>query len=81
MSVCLVLQLDLSGNGLCGLYYNDDYELCGTHTADGIMALSKALEVTGSLTTLNISDNEIGPEGAKEIAKSLSVTGSLTKVR
>ena len=45
MSVCLVLQLDLSGNRLCGLYYNDG-ELCGTYTSDGIMALSKALEVT-----------------------------------
>ena len=36
--------------------------------------------VSGSLTKLNISHNQIGPEGAKEIAKSLSVTGSLTKV-
>ena len=81
MSVCLVLQLDLSGNRLCGLYYDDEAELCGTYTSDGIMALSKALEVTGSLTSLNLAENRIGPEGAKEIAKLLSVTGSLTKVR
>ena len=48
--MCLVLQLDLSGNRLCGLDYDDYGELCGTYTSDGIMALSKALEVTGSLT-------------------------------
>ena len=33
-----------------------------------------------SLTTLDISYNEIGPKGAKEIAKSLSITGSLTQL-
>ena len=80
MSVCLVLQLDLSDNGLCGLYYDDDGELCGTYTSDGIMALSKALEVTGSLTTLNISANSIGNKGATAIAEALKVTGSLTEV-
>ena len=63
MSVCLVLQLDLSGNRLCGLYYDDDDGLCGTYTSDGIMALSKALEVTGSLTKINLNDNKLGQEG------------------
>ena len=64
MSVCLVLQLDLSGNRLCGLYYDDDDELCGTYTSDGIMALSKALEVTGSLTSLELAYNGLN-ESAK----------------
>ena len=71
------MQLDLSRNELCGI----DIGGWGTYTAEGITAIAEALKVTGSLTTLDISGNEIGPEGAKEIAKSLSVTGSLTKVR
>ena len=55
--MCLVLQLDLSQNSLCGLYYNDYGELRGTYTADGIMALSEALKVTGSLTRLDVRGN------------------------
>ena len=64
MSVCLVLQLDLSRNRLCGLYYDSDYESHGTYTADGIMALAKALKVTGSLTKLDLRANELD-ESAK----------------
>ena len=70
MSVCLVLQLDLSGNRLCGLYYNDG-ELCGTYTSDGIMALSKALEVTGSLTKLDLRANELD-ESAKAALRAVA---------
>ena len=71
MSVCLVLQLDLSYNSLCGLYYNYDGELCGTYTADGIMALSKALEVTGSLTKLDLRANELD-ESAKAALRAVA---------
>ena len=71
MSVCLVLQLDLSDNRLCGLYYDDDNELCGTYTSDGIMALSKALEVTGSLTKLDLRANELD-ESAKAALRAVA---------
>ena len=46
----LGLQLNLADNQLCGLYYDHNFNLGGSYTADGIMALSEALKVTPSLT-------------------------------
>ena len=43
--------------------------------------IAKGLEGNGSLTSLNLRGNKMGPEGAKEIAKLLSVTGSLTVLK
>jgi len=57
------LQLNLAGNQLCGLYYDDDGVLQGTYTAHGITALSKALKVTASLTECNLRNNRLGVEG------------------
>jgi hypothetical protein len=44
----MVLQLDLSGNQLCG----KDLSGRGTHTAEGITAIADALRVNGALTKM-----------------------------
>ena len=36
-------QLDLSNNQLCGVWYDDYYDLQGTYDATGITALAGAL--------------------------------------
>jgi hypothetical protein len=46
----MVLQLDLSGNELCGLSYYNDGD--GTYTAEGITAIADALRVNGGLTKI-----------------------------
>ena len=49
----LGLQLNLADNQLCGLYKLDhNFNMQGSYTADGIMALSEALKVTPSLTSV-----------------------------
>jgi hypothetical protein len=56
--------LNLAGNQLCGLYYDDDGDLQGTYTAHGITALSEALKVTtSSLTRLDVSYNKLDRGG------------------
>ena len=70
------MQLDLSGNQLCGINAFGR----GTYTAEGITAIAEALKVTGSLTSLNLWNNKIGDEGAAAIAKGLSNNGSLTEI-
>ena len=52
------MQLNLAGNQLCGLYYDDDGELQGTYTAHGITALSEALKVTASVTSVSLLRND-----------------------
>ena len=42
--------------------------------------LAKALRLCANLHTLNLSRNEIGPEGARDIAASTAVMASLTEV-
>ena len=44
--LCVLLQLDLSKNQLCGL----NWEGKGTYTAEGIRALADAVAVNASLT-------------------------------
>ena len=43
---CVLLQLNLAGNQLCGL----DIQGMGTYTAEGIKALADAVAVSASLT-------------------------------
>ena len=54
--MCLWLQLDLSYNQLCGVYYEYG-ELRGTYTAEGVLAIANALKVTASLTSINLAGN------------------------
>ena len=60
----LCSQLNLALNMLCGL----DWYGRGTYTAEGIIAISDALQVNGGLTAtgtggLNLKDNELGDKG------------------
>ena len=41
----------MNDNQLCGLY-EDDSELCGTYTAEGIIAISEALKVNRTLQSV-----------------------------
>ena len=67
----MCLQLNLAGNQLCGLYYDDDGDLQGTYTAHGITALSEALKVTASMTSLSTAYNEITGDGAQQLASAV----------
>ncbi|KAK3260637.1 hypothetical protein CYMTET_30412 [Cymbomonas tetramitiformis] len=60
--------LSLAGNQLCGLRTNERHKLEGSYDASGIKALATALAFNGSLNTLNLDENIIGPEGAKALA-------------
>ena len=42
----------LDANALCGLYYDDDLELCGTYTTEGIVAISEMLKVNTTLQSI-----------------------------
>ena len=85
----MVLQLDLSGNELCGLDNDGD----GTYTAEGITEIADALRVNGGLTSIDLSGNELcgiwtdddgdqqgtyTAEGIIAIADALRVNGGLT---
>jgi hypothetical protein len=83
----MVLQLDLSGNQLCGLH---EYRQ-GTYTAEGITAIANAMRVNGGLTSLDLSGNQLcgldlngrgtyTAEGITAIADALRVNGALTKI-
>ena len=68
---CALLQLDLSSNQLCGLNWKGE----GTYTAEGIKALTDAVSVSASLTSLNLSSNNLG-DGETEYVKVNTVQGS-----
>ena len=62
------LQLNLSGNKLCGVNIFGE----GTYNAEGITAIADALRVTASLTSigkggLNLKNNSLGDKGWGEI--------------
>jgi hypothetical protein len=59
------LQLDLSGNQLCGV---NEYGQ-GTYTAEGITAIADALRVNGALTVANLLGNQLDAESAKLLAE------------
>jgi len=70
----MVLQLDLSGNELCGQSYYNDGD--GTYTAEGITAIADALRVNGALTVTNLLGNKLDAESAKMLAeKGISLCG------
>ena len=52
---CVLLQLDLAGNQLCGLNWNGE----GTYTEEGIKALADAVAVNASLTSCNVLKNSM----------------------
>ena len=76
----MCLQLNLASNQLCGLYYDYFGDLQGTYTADGIMTLSEALKVTGSVTKILVSQNSLGDKGATILCDALRES-KVTKVQ
>lgn len=68
--VYIALQLNLSKNRLCNLFYDDDFVLRGTFDARGINAITDALRV-GSITFLSLSENRLGDEGATLLVRAL----------
>ena len=62
------LQLNLSENMLCGV---NPYDGEGTYTAEGITVLADALKVTGSVTKLNLCDNNLGAEDEAVLHKAV----------
>ena len=68
--MCLWLQLDLSGNQLCGVYFEYG-ELRGTYTAEGVTAIANALKVTPSMTRLDVWGNSLGKEGEAALRKAI----------
>ena len=51
----------------------------GPH-GDGVTAIAAFCAVSASLTSLDLSDNRIGDQGAKAVADALRVNGSLTSL-
>ena len=50
----------------------------GTYTADGIKAIADSIAVTASLTSIDLSRNNLRDEGAKALAPALRDSTSLT---
>ena len=61
---------------LCGL----DQFGRGTYTAEGITAIANALKVTASLTSINLSQNDLGVEGTKAISEALKSNKTLKEL-
>ena len=76
----MLTNLDLFNNRLCNVWYGNVGTRRGDYNASGITALAEALKVNKVLTTLYLSDNQLGPEGSKSIAQAISVSASLTQV-
>jgi Ran GTPase-activating protein (RanGAP) involved in mRNA processing and transport len=65
-------QVDLSNNFLTGGYPYTEL--------DGIKAIAEAIAVTPSITSIDLSENDFGPEGAKALAPAIAVNASVTSV-
>ena len=71
------MQLNLSRNALlCGIGLYGG----GTYTADGIKAIAESISVSASITSIDLSENDFGPEAAKALAPAIAVNPSLTEV-
>ena len=70
-----LVSLDLGDNEICGLVtYADEFETDGTYDPSGILALAEALKMpNGSMSTLDLSHNDLGPEGVAALAEALKV--------
>ena len=62
-------SINLSSNGLCGLYEDKFGQMRGTYDATGIKAIADALSVSTSMNKLNVLSNSIGDEGYEILTK------------
>ena len=67
------MQLNLSGNKLCGVWleYCNHGNQMGTYTAEGIIAISDALRVNGGLTCCNVLMNKLDLEAANLLVEAV----------
>ena len=88
--LCLLRQLNLSNNRLCGVWTEDGNQH-GNYNAEGINAIADALRVNGALTSIDFSGNTLcgldwegkgiyTAEGITAIADALRVNGGLTSL-
>ena len=75
--VLLLTQIDLGSNNIGG-HIDDDNVV--VHTSKGPQAIADVLRVSKSLTSINLSCNYIGVEGAKHIAKGICDSNSLMSI-
>ena len=71
-----VVQVNLANNQLCGINHLG----WGTYNAGGIKAIAKAISVTASITSIDLSANQFGPECAKALAPAIRDSSSLTSI-
>ena len=72
------MQLNLSDNILCGVNWRTGE---GTYTAEGITAIAEALKVTASVTSVDLSNNQLGPMGAKALVDGGAFNASVTECK
>ena len=72
------MQLDLSGNELCGLDNDGDGD--GTYNAEGITAIADALRINSGLTKISLTQNVSGEEGTKAICEALEQNKTLKEL-
>ena len=53
------MQLDLSANRLCGVWFERG-DFCGEYTSRGLVGLATALRASPRLTKLDLSQNSLG---------------------
>ena len=68
LTLCLIRQLNLSNNRLCGVYYEHGTHH-GNYNAEGINAIADALRANGGLTVANLLGNQLDAESAKKLAE------------
>jgi NLR family CARD domain-containing protein 3 len=66
------MQINLSENALCGIDRYGD----GTYTADGIKAIAESISVSPSMTSINLSSNNIAGVTETGYVKASKVQGS-----
>ena len=60
--LCLLRQLNLSNNRLCGVWVEYGTQK-GNYITEGINAIADALRVNGALTSLELRGNQLGDNG------------------
>jgi Ran GTPase-activating protein (RanGAP) involved in mRNA processing and transport len=74
-------EVDLSENQIGGYEeYDEDVQWVFKATPEGPAALADALKANTNLQRLNVSSNDLGPEGGKAIAASIAKNSTITSV-
>ena len=77
LTLCLALVCSLAGNVLCGLTYDEDGDLEGTYTAEGIIMLCDALKVNATLASLECAARPPRPAKFRKCQQPLTPADTL----